>query len=112
MKGAVTHHRHRRVGRPAQLSTARVERPPEIAATAQGCHVSVTVEDDGEIDDVRLHWRDGGDRVTARWCRDGEIYAGDLPAADGARPGASGATDDARQRRPRPETRDLPPGAC
>lgn len=41
-----------------RLSTT-VERPPEVAATATGCDISVTVEDEGEVRAVELHWIDG-----------------------------------------------------
>jgi hypothetical protein len=44
-----------------------VERPPEVAATATGCDISVTVEDEGEVRAVELHSVDGaaGERVVA-----------------------------------------------
>ena len=42
-----------------RLSTT-VERPPEVAATATGCDISVTVEDEGEVRAVELHWIGGG----------------------------------------------------
>ena len=44
-----------------------VERPPELAATATGCDISVTVEDEGEVRAVELHWIEGGgsERVVA-----------------------------------------------
>lgn len=41
-----------------RLSTT-VERPPEVAATATGCDISVTVEDEGEVRAVELHWVEG-----------------------------------------------------
>ena len=49
-----------------RLSTT-VERPPELAATATGCDISVTVEDEGEVRAVELHWIEGaaGERVVA-----------------------------------------------
>ncbi|HVF32518.1 MAG TPA: hypothetical protein VM933_05735 [Acidimicrobiales bacterium] len=39
--------------------SAAVERPPEVAATATGCDISVSVEDEGEVRAVELHWIDG-----------------------------------------------------
>ncbi len=35
--------------------TTTVERPPDVAATADGCAVTVTVEDEGQIRTVELH---------------------------------------------------------
>ena len=34
---------------------ATVERPPDVAATADGCAVTVTVEDEGQVSHVELH---------------------------------------------------------
>ena len=49
-----------------RLSTT-VERPPEVAATAAGCDISVTVEDEGEVRAVELHSVEGemAERVVA-----------------------------------------------
>jgi hypothetical protein len=59
---------------------ATVERPPEVAAAAQGCDVTATVDDDGEVRAVELHWREAGgaERVVALPSTDA-VYAGRLP---------------------------------
>jgi hypothetical protein len=90
-----------------RLSTT-VERPPQLAATAQGCHVVVTVEDDGAIDDVRLHWREPAERATPLVAGDAG-YAGDLPR--GGLTWWVTATD-ARGNQSRTPDANLPPDAC
>jgi hypothetical protein len=37
---------------------ATIERPPDVAATAEGCDVQAVVEDEGEVRAVQLHWYD------------------------------------------------------
>ncbi len=39
--------------------SATVERPPEVVATATGCDIAATVEDESEVRAVELHWVEG-----------------------------------------------------
>ncbi|HVF33005.1 MAG TPA: hypothetical protein VM933_08210 [Acidimicrobiales bacterium] len=49
-------------GRDGSATVVRVattiERPPDLAATAEGCDVRAMVEDEGEVAAVQLHWFD------------------------------------------------------
>jgi hypothetical protein len=91
-----------------RLSTT-VERPPVLAAAAQGCHVVATVEDDGEIGAVRLRWRDGSTDRSLPLVAGDSGYAGDLPRG-GLTWWVTAA--DARGNQARTPDANLPPDAC
>jgi hypothetical protein len=91
--------------------TTVVERPPELAAAAEGCDVAVTVEDEGEIDAVELHWLDGGTTRSATLLGDESGYAGRLAPTEGARTWWVTASD-ARGNHARTPDEHLAPGAC
>ena len=89
-----------------------VERPPEVAATATGCDISVTVEDEGEVRAVVLHWIEGAgpERVV-------ELPAGDAGytgrLANGSAPIAWWVTaSDARGNVARTPDENVAPGTC
>lgn len=57
-----------------------VEHPPTVAATVDGCHVSASAEDEGQVSVVTLRWTattGDGARIMSP---DGDGYAADLPA--------------------------------
>jgi hypothetical protein len=94
-----------------RLSTT-VERPPEVAATATGCDISVTVEDEGEVRAVELHSVVGGSAERVVPLPAGEAgYAGSL--ANDSSPTAWWVTaSDARGNVGRTPDETVPPDTC
>ncbi|HUP87027.1 MAG TPA: hypothetical protein VM143_15340 [Acidimicrobiales bacterium] len=91
---------------------ATVERPPNVAATALGCEVAATVDDDGEVRAVELHWREtgGSERVVALPADDA-MYSGVLPNATAPMTWWVTASD-ARGNAARTPDENLSPGSC
>ncbi len=92
-----------------------IERPPDVAATAEGCAVMATVEDEGEVRTVELHWLEpGGPRPTERTAvllAEAAGYGGRLPNA--ASPTIWWVTAaDARGNRARTGDQSLAPDSC
>lgn len=57
-----------------------VERPPDLTASADGCRVTVVVEDEGEVSLI-LHWRGSDGERTSVMAGGPDAMVADLPAA-------------------------------
>jgi hypothetical protein len=94
-----------------RLSTT-VERPPEVGATAQACAIAATVEDEGEVRAVELHWREQTvERLVPLRADDAGGYAGALPPSESPMTWWVTASD-ARGNTGRTPDQHLTAGAC
>ncbi|MBA3655331.1 MAG: hypothetical protein H0W70_14190, partial [Actinobacteria bacterium] len=64
----------------AAVYATTVERPPDLATRAEGCHVTATVEDASGVGAVALRWTDTAGAHDVAMGRAESGYAADLPA--------------------------------
>ena len=96
-----------------RLRTA-VSHPPDVATSIAGCTVTASVEDESEVTDVVLWWRDGGvgGRERSQAMQQGDAgYIGVLPASAGGSSWWVTAAD-ALGNEARTADQQLQPGAC
>lgn len=91
---------------------ASVEHPPDIAASVRGCEVLATVEDEGVVVSVALHWVDPSQGTgSVAMHPSGHAFGGRLPeGVEGLRWWVSAA--DARGNASRSSELALPGGTC
>ncbi len=91
---------------------ASVEHPPDIGASVRGCEVLATVEDEGVVVSVALHWVDPSHDTGSLAMRpSGHAFGGRLPeGVEGLRWWVSAA--DARGNASRTSELALPAGTC
>ncbi len=99
-------------------ATATIEHPPDVAATIEVCNVEATVEDEGEVEDVSLHWLEPASAAaarpverSARLLANAGGYGASLPASTAALTWWVTA-EDARGNRARTPDAILMPGSC
>ena len=91
---------------------ATVEHPPDLAASARGCDVSATVEDEAEVPSVDLHWQMAdGPEVSAAMHRQADGFSGRLPHTPESLTWWVSAAD-ARGNRSRTPAMSLPAASC
>jgi hypothetical protein len=94
-----------------------IDRPPDVAATAEGCTVTAMVEDESEVAAVTLRWlerrpgRDDTSEASARMARGQSGYDARLPTASVPTPWWVEAQD-ARGNKARTNAQTLPPNCA
>jgi hypothetical protein len=56
-----------------------VERPPDVAASIDGCSVTATADDDSGVATVELHWTSGGSEHVGAMAATASGYMGSVP---------------------------------
>lgn len=66
----------------AAVYRTNVERPPDLAASSDGCAVNATADDTSGVGGVDLHWKDTAGSHNAAFTLDGAVYRASLPESD------------------------------